>query len=262
MLARHGAFSSEVRNNNHIPANFAEPFRRLILPYLTPMEVETIRARLRPLVSPSAPPASLHVGYLPDAVVLAAALNMPDLLAQIVSAIPAEYYKGGNSYYHRPQELVFGLGSAEEVRSEMRRISAPLLFQEHITAWLACTEFADLDLIADAIINQSNRDEAAKLMRPLLGVHAVDVVPIMFRLMLESKASAQARQWLTDHPAHAIAGAVRLAAGRGKIAEAAMEFITESAARGQRPLIEAALKGLPPEQSALVAEAALAEAAV
>ena len=97
-----------------------------------------------------------------------------------------------------------------------------------------------------------SKDEIEKLTRAFARVQAPEVAPQMLALLLESKAPRPAREWLELHPAHAIAGLLPLAAGRGKTAEAAIEQLRAFKRRGAGAIIEAAAQTLGADELARV----------
>jgi hypothetical protein len=109
---------------------------------------------------------------------------------------------------------------------------------QFIRAWLAHTEYAALDRIRDAILPVTNKDECDALLEAFCLVNAPEAAPYMLELRHAAKAPARARQWLDDHPGNAIAGLILVAAGRGKVAEMAIEFLRDAKRRGLAPLIE------------------------
>ena len=75
--------------------------------------------------------------------------------------------------------------------------------------------------------------------------------------MLESRGPKPARQWLDDNPSHVARGLVSLAAGRGKLAEAAIEQLRALKRRDENAAaaIEAAAQTLPEAEAARVQSA-------
>src|SRR6516164_8287195 len=74
----------------------------------------------------------------------------------------------------------------------------------------------------------------------------------MLELKLQSKAPNVARQWLDEHLGCAIAGLIPLAAGKGKLADAALDFLREKKRQGHAPLIAKLLAAAPAECAARV----------
>jgi predicted DNA-binding WGR domain protein len=225
-----------------------EAIHSTVLPYLTEPDRITLRNRLMQGMIPMPPPH--HYDSYPLAALIAAKLGESNFVETLLQLVPTGHYLKIPDHYQCPQILVFALSSEKKVMDEMRRIGAPLKNPTHVKAWLACTEYSDLDMISTGIVGIENRDEATKLMRHFMKVHAVEAVAPMFRLILESKVPGMARQWLNENPHHAVVGAANLACGKGKLAEAATEFLLEVMAKGQRDLLLAAV----PHVSAEAAE--------
>ncbi len=69
----------------------------------------------------------------------------------------------------------------------------------------------------------------------------------MLELMLSSKAPALARNWLEHRVGHAIAGLIPVAAGKGKLADAALEYLRTQRRKGHEAFIRECLASAPPE---------------
>ena len=68
----------------------------------------------------------------------------------------------------------------------------------------------------------------------------------MLELMLGSKAPAVAARWLDEQPGHAIPGLIPVAAGRGKLADAALDYLRVQKRKGHEDFIRECLAvGLP-----------------
>jgi hypothetical protein len=220
-------------------------YRRYVLPYLAPDEM----ARLRQQLLPRMDPAGWETGtnMRPNgAYYLGAMLGAHEPLRRLVEGWPDEYYKGrmGREFQDRPQEIVFGLGSAEEVERQMRRLGLMLGRPEFVRAWLAHTGYGALDLARDSVLATQSREPAAELCAALGLVVAPDVAPLMLELTHTSRAPAVAREWLDQHPAQAVAGLLPLAAGRERFSREAAEFLRRLSRQGQRPRIDGALTAL------------------
>src|SRR5262249_48930712 len=175
---------------------------------------------------------------------LAALVGLPDELLPVVRAIPDDHYQHSgwdHTVYHQVQRVVFGLGSPELVEAEARRLKLPLREPEFLRAGLTLTEVAALDYARDNILAETRQDDCEKLLRELARVKAPEVAVHMLELRLHSKAPAAARQWLDEQVGNAVAGLVPVAAGRGKLAEAAVEYLREAKKKGHEKLIRAAV---------------------
>src|SRR5262249_40216861 len=104
--------------------------------------------------------------------------------------------------------------------------------------WLAHTEYAGLDLVRDQILSLTNKDECDSLLEALCLVKAPEAAPFMLELRNQAKGPGRARQWLDEQAGNAIAGLIPSAAGRGKVAEMAVEFLRDAKRRGLTSLIE------------------------
>lgn len=213
----------------------SESFGRLVTPHLSDEELEAVRRRVRPHLD-----VTQCNGTLPIAYFLAADLREYGPLRELVESC-------ANSTQYLPVQMVFGLGDPQLVELHMRRLKLRLDAPELIRAWLAHTEYGALDLVRDAVLTETNKDEAEKLLAAFARVKAPEAAPYMLELMTASKAGRGARQWLDDHPEHAIPGLIPVAAGRGKSADAAAEYLLAFSKRGGEALLKAALEHASPE---------------
>ncbi len=238
-----------------------EGFQRWVRPFLTDAEVQTVQAFLRPRLDISQWPTDYY--RTPRLVFpLAALFGLSAELRPLVESWKSDFYRApswDHTHYHRPQDIVFGLGSAEEVQTQMRRMNLAFKTAEDIRGWLAHTELSGLDYVKDVILTESNKDEAEKLLGVLALAEAPETAPIMLELMLSSRAPKPARRWLDTHTAHAVTGLLPLAGGRGKWADAAADFLRGVRRQGQEALIEAGLVNLSPEAAARVRSDVLAD---
>ncbi len=70
---------------------------------------------------------------------------------------------------------------------------------------------------------------------------------MMLEIRLSSRNSGPARQWLEQQLGNAIAGLIPTAAGRGKVAEAAIEFLRQAKRKGHAELIARLVEQAPAE---------------
>jgi hypothetical protein len=92
-----------------------------------------------------------------------------------------------------------------------------------------------------------SKELAATLTETLALAEAPETAAPMLQLMLDSKAPRVARQWLEAHPDHAIAGLVPVAAGRGRLAEAAADFLRAMKRKGHEAALRARIQAQAPE---------------
>jgi hypothetical protein len=228
-------------------------FRTCLLPYLTDSETEMVRQRLHPTLDPKLWPANFHSAP-PASYRIAACLGMHEHVLALVKSWPDALYVGEVwlDHYHRPQEIVFGLGSAQLVESEMRRLKLRLNNPTYIRAWLAHAQYAALDVVRDSVLAIANKQDAERLLKAFSIVHAPEAAAPMLALMLSSKAPQVAREWLHENPEHAIVGLVPAVAESGKLAEAAIEFLIGMKRKGYETQIRTCLEHAPAEMAGKV----------
>jgi predicted DNA-binding WGR domain protein len=225
-----------------------------VFPFLSAEEIEPLKPLLRPRVAPQGWPANTQAVPAPE-FFLAAALGMHDEMLAVVCGWPDGLYRAFAHY--EPQRIVFGLGSGRLVETHMRRLGLRPESSEQVRAWLANTELGGLDLVRDAVLACGNKQEAERLIKPFCLVQAPEAASYMVELKISSKAAGPARQWLNDNPGNAIAGLIPVAAEKGKLADAAVEYLREARKNGASGFIEEQLKLAPGEVAAKVRQLVL-----
>lgn len=222
-------------------------FRYEIVPYLSEDERELLQHRIQRHLDLSRWPRDSFYATPPAAFHLAAYLGMSEELQPLVESWPNNVYieEDHYDYYHRPQEILFGLKTPEQMMYHLHRLGLTLNQPHHLRAWLAHTEYSALDEVQQAIEAMNNREDAAQWMEILSLVEAPETAPCMAKLILNSKAPQRARQWLNDHAQLAIPALVPVAAGRGKVAEVAIAYLQRMQRRGYHELIESVVKEQP-----------------
>jgi len=213
-------------------------FHSYALPYLTEAEIELLRQRLRPELNPANWPINYHAKP-PAAFHLAAQLKLHDELRLLVESWPDDFYGGQYTldYCHRPQDIIFGLGDPRLVETHMRRLKLRLKNPSHIRVWLAHTEYAALDYICERILAAENKEDAEAILKVFKLVKAPEAAPYMLELKRASKTPQIARQWLDENLEHSVAGLIPVAARRGRLADAAIEWLRLMMRRGHEDLI-------------------------
>ncbi len=218
---------------------FSCSFHCYILPYLSAAE----RQELRQLIAPQV----RKFQYVPSSynkpsceVLLAALLGMEEELLAITSQLPDNFYQIGDysDHYHLTQWLILGFRSPAKVQAEMLRLNLYLNKPELIRGWLAHTEYAGLERIKQSIAVATDKTIAAELLEVFALVKAPEAAPHMLELLTTSKAPQVARQWLTDYPEHAIAGLIPLVTGRGKLIDAAIDYLRSQKRKGYADYIQ------------------------
>jgi predicted DNA-binding WGR domain protein len=240
----------------HATESFACVFREHVLPYLTETEADELRGMVRRALPQY---AGTHYYVQPLPRVLAAMLHMPDEMRAIVAEIPNEAYKA-SPWTDRAMcwtDMVLGLPTADEVLTQAQRIGLLMHAPDRLRGWLATTEYKGLQLAVDSILKTTRKDEVESLMRVLALVEAPDLAPLMLQLQAESKTPRMARDWLDEHPAHAVEGLVPVALDQGKYAEAAQNYLAGIRRRGCEDMLRKALADQPAEvQEKLLTDAA------
>jgi Domain of unknown function (DUF4132) len=221
---------------------FSYGFHRYILPYLSDAERQELRQFIAPNVQ--------NFQYVPSSynkpsceLLLAALLGMEEELLAITSQLPDNFYQIGDysDHYHLTQWLVLGFSSPAKVQAEMLRLNLYLNKPEYIRGWLAHTEYAGLERIKQSIAVATDKTIAAELLEVFALVKASEAASHMLELLTTSKAPQVARQWLTDYPEHAIAGLIPLVTGRGKLTDAAIDYLRSQKRKGYADYIQACL---------------------
>ncbi len=226
-----------------------------VFPYLTAGEVEELKPLLHGRLDPKDMPHNVQ-GVPKPAFRLAAALGMGPELEAVVNSWPAGAFER-NLMWGEPQWIVFGLSDARRVDQQMRRLKLLPTTADHVRAWIAHTEYAGLDYIRDSIIARPNKPDAEKLFAAFRLVQAPEVAPQMLALRLNSKVATPASEWLDENPANAIAGLIPVAAGKDKLADAAIEYLRTAKKKGHADFIAEQLKSAPAAVASKVRDAVL-----
>ncbi len=220
-------------------------FRNFVVPYLTEDDAEAIRQRVEGDISPDNWPQAITTR--PDVAYHLAAFVGHPRLVDVVEAMDESLYDHprGLDYFHQPQLIVMRLPSAELVKFHMQRLRLWFHTEYHVADWLATTELAGLDYLAEMLCETPEKTAAAILVDTFASsVNAPEAAEPMLHLMLNSKAPAVASGWLNRFVGSAIAGVIPVAAeGRGKISDAAVEYLNEQKRLGRAEVIEQQLEG-------------------
>jgi predicted DNA-binding WGR domain protein len=221
---------------------------RHLIPYLSNECLEEMRQLLRGKLDPKKWPTKLYE-HPPMTFLLGALCGLHEDVATVVASWPDDRYGGheGDDYHHMPQQMIFGLGDPQQVDRQMRRLKLRLREPNHVRAWLAHTEFAGLDYVQQNVQRETYKYSAGQLLEAFCLVRAPEAAPSMLELKLSSKVPMRAKQWLEDNLGNAIAGLIPVAAGRGKLAEAALDFLRDAKERGHAAFIEQQLQSATPE---------------
>jgi hypothetical protein len=218
-------------------------FTRSVAPYLSDGELEALRERIRRNWDPTQAPSSAY-GMFPVEFYLAACLGMHKEVLEVTSRWADDRFQKDPYAYHyqNPPGVVFGLGSAELVASEWRRLKLKVRSPDDARGLLACTEYACLDCLTDDIIAETNKDKCEALLKVLALVRAPEAAVPMLRSKMSARSPSIAREWLDRNVGHAVAGLIEPAAGRGALAEAAIDYLRDVKRNGHAEVIAAAVK--------------------
>ena len=238
-------------HGDEISLLLTEGFSYYAVPYLTDEELESYRQLVRAGFDRAGDLNNLWRA-LPAEYYLAAGLGMHDEVYAITSTwtddrFSSQYkgtYLGGADETQRPQDILFGLGSAELVESEWRRLKLRMRSPVHVRGFLACTEYSALDCVRDSILVVTDKEPCLELLKALALVHAPEAAEPMLACKLGSKTPAFARDWLEENLECAIAGLVHTAAGRGKLADAARDFLQDARRKGHGEFVAAAAESI------------------
>jgi Domain of unknown function (DUF4132) len=194
---------------------------------LKPIARERLAGRVWPDSNDPRPPLIFYV---------AARLGLHEELLALVSSWPDNRYSAGWSL-QKHSLIVFGLGSAALVESQARRLKLYLHEPYHVRAWLAHTEFSALDVVRDSILRMSG-SPLERLVEVLMLVKAPETALPLLELRLAGKGASLVRNWFEEQVGNAIAGLIPVAAGRGKLADAAIEYLREARRKGHTAIIE------------------------
>jgi hypothetical protein len=220
-----------------------EGFRHCILPYLTQRQLDNLYSYFSSRLDITKWPAPGSSGEISADFHFATGLKFYDELLSLVESWNDDLFSSNMYSYHgEPQEIIFGLKDSTLVEKHFRRLGLYLNSTDRIRAWLAHTEYAALDLIRDSILNSWQKELTEQLLEIFALVKAPEAAPYMLELMLDSNAPQVARKWLQDNPAHAIAGLIPVAAERGRLADAAIEFLRSMKRKGYTDFIQTCLE--------------------
>ncbi len=225
-------------------------FRFYQLPYLSELEREKLRSHLRSRFAATRPET-----YSPNDCKFAAYLGMQAEILPVIESWTADMLSSKQFPFDRDcvQAMIFGLADPQLVQHHFRRLNLILHphrwqdFSPPVRAWLAHTEYAGLDGVRDAMLAAGHRQIVGDFLNGLSLVVAPEVAPLMLEITLSSQVPLAAWQWLEDHPAQTIAGLIPTAAGRGKLATAAVEFLRAMKRRGYTAYLETCLAHEPVE---------------
>ncbi|MBY0523276.1 MAG: DUF4132 domain-containing protein [Gemmataceae bacterium] len=241
----------EIRGNGNNIVAETTCFRDNVLLHCTNAQLASLRRLVANLIDVHVKPTKSW-DYYPASVYFGAMLGCHKELRQIVQgwqdpALPVTY----PALYH-PPEFVLALGSPEIIESEFRRLKLKWDRPEHIRGWLATTELRALDVVRDAILAITNKQHCEDMLAVFARVKAPEAAEHMLELSKSAKSPRLAREWLETEVGNAIAGLVSVAAGKGKLAGAALQYLRDQNRTGHTATIAAAAKRASADLAAFV----------
>lgn len=229
-----------------------------VLPYLHPAELDPVREAVRPRLDPATWPKN-HYDGTPRHYFVAGVLGMDAELEALVRTWPTVGPKGQQPYFvtaHQPLLILFGLSSPSRIEAVARNLGQPahsLHFANpfELRGWLATTGTSGLDFAAAKL---QPRDPAwnGSLSAEFCGVTDPAAAPHVLALRLNGQYPVTARQWMTRNVGSAVAGLLPTAAGRGRPAEAAADYLRDLTKTGFGWVIDRELATVAPEVAARV----------
>jgi len=241
-------------------------FWEYVLPYVDRAELDPVREVVRPKLDPATWPKNYYDGT-PRAYYVAAVLGMADELEKLVRTWPSLGPKDPPPHMllnNQPYLILIGLaspGRIEEVARNLGQQSYSLPFQNpfDLRGWLAATDVSGLDFAA---VKLRHRDDAwnGALSAEFCRVPDPSTAPHVLALKLDGRHPATARRWLTRNVGSAVAGLLATAAGRGRLADAAVEHFRDLTKTGYGWVLERELATAAPDVAARLTRVVLGKA--
>ncbi len=214
---------------------------RVVIPFLSWEEWTAFKTVLERAFKTSQFPRNPY-NTPPVCFLLARKLEMAQFLKPVVEdwpdlpRRPYSYWSPAPENYL--EDTVFALGERDLAIRHFRRMNLKTNSPDLIRRWILVTGLDALDVITTTILDESDKLKAARLIQTF-GESAVapEVGREMIRLLAESKAPSEAREWLEAHPVKTIAGAVPLVNEPGKVGEAATRILRSLHWRGFTAII-------------------------
>jgi predicted DNA-binding WGR domain protein len=218
-------------------------FRIFVLPYLDEAEIPKWQAATRQRWGQATWPVDYYTPAAP-AYYYGAMFGLHDEVCALAAQWPDDRYANtgwDHTHYQRPQEVLYGAGSAEQIAYHFRRLNLPTNKALDIQTLLAVAGVSALDVVVRTIASIGKKEDAEELFADFDRIHAPEAAPHVLDLALNSKAPKAARTWLENNLDAAIGGLLPVAAGSGKLGDAATEFLLSIKRRGESDRIAALL---------------------
>ncbi len=225
-----------------------------VVPYLSEDQLGTVREKLRPDITIVNWPDSLY--HVPSAFIVAGAVGMGKELLPIIESWNDKKYTGDEwtDHYHAPQRIIFGLGTAELVSLQMRRLKLRLRYPDYIKGWIAHTGVNELDHIVWSISGENNKNTAEWLLSTFAETVHPAVAEPMIELSTGCKAGKAAKTWLQENLVFAVEG---LGAALTESNPPAVEWLRIQKRLGHEQILRDYVKGAPKEAARRIQEQVL-----
>lgn len=245
-----GANSWHLRHDLPVYRGFWEH----VLPYLDSATLDPVRDALRPKLDPSTWPKTGYDGS-PRPFFVAAILGLSEPIEDVVRAWPVlgpkDTYVPWAITSNQPLLVLFGLSDPARIESVARNLRLPFGTPFDLRGWLANTGTSGLDFAAKGLSAKDSFWKGA-LSAELCRVPDPAAAPHVLGLKVNGQYPAIARQWLTRNVGSAVAGLLGTAVGRGRVAEAAGEYLRDLTKIGFGGVVERELAHVAPEVAARV----------
>ena len=207
-----------------------------VLPYVSRNILEPVQVLLERKLDPSLFPKNYY-DDLPRAFYTAAILGMHEPIQELVSrwVFPPNDPQRHAMFSMNPQLILMGLYDPILIQQNFRLYKWGFCGRVGLRSWLSHTGLSGLDFAIENVKGTSLEklavEELASLQHPA-------VAPHMLQLKLSSSQPSVAHEWLESHPHFAIPGLLPIAAGRGKTAEAALNYLHDADKLGHREIIQ------------------------
>ena len=213
-------------------------FRFHLVPRLSEAEKKKLRARIKKTIDLDTDKRVPGYETFPGEYYVAAALGMHSEISRIVSGWEDDLYlRSYCSYTELPSLLLAGLKNAQQYELHWRRLNLEFVSIDHMVDFIANTGVSALDLVADHVCEQGNKDDAATVMAVLAKIRAPEAAEHILRCRLESKAAGAARDWMNFNIGNCVAGLLETAGQKGKLGDAAIGYYREVKRNGHEDLI-------------------------
>lgn len=214
-------------------------FQRYVRPYLTKKQTEEIRRRLQQNWDPTSYLTSrFRYWTFPTEYYVAAAVGMSKEIQQLVATLPDDMFSDWWVMQQmQPLLVLVGLGSPAEMETHWRRLSLVPISPVEVGALLAVWGPDCAASLAKEIIERSPASEVPGLVSKLGQIRAPEVAVPMLQFRTLPKPPAAAKEWLNRQVGNAVAGLLETAAEKGKLADAALEYLRDVKRRGYESVI-------------------------